>query len=330
MDSTHLEQLKKLCETLPEEDLVRMKNGLDKFFQKNPMTDGVRNELSRIKGKYMGGDSNDELIQYGIGSLIIVVSIGLIGWYLMNVKAANDKLMGYNYVHCGNDGNLAIILKYPDDQAPGIVNKFTLDQLEQTPKTNYSRHNGDPESLIKPWLLSEAYPNQAVFVGLDPFEWFRGGGFEKIDWDKTLVLPDLAEVSAKTYDIFVNKYKMPIWYDNYKTAICFRRLDHAHIQGTLTDDNLNDIIEKLNSVRSRLVNLTDNKPALKRDLEKIVYMPLKKNPSKGHNLFITCEYYNYQHKKEGNNGLYTDKDWKLLIEALKELWQEAKDETLVQ
>jgi hypothetical protein len=327
MDSTHLEQLKKLCETLPEEDLVRMKNGLDKFFQKNPMTDGVRNELSRIKGKYMGGDSNDELIQYGIGSLIIVVSIGLIGWYLMNVKAANDKLMGYNYVHCGNDVNLAIILKYPDDQAPGIVNKFTLDQLEQTPKTNYSRHNGDPESLIKPWLLSEAYPNQAVFVGLKPFEWFRGGGSEEIDWDKTLVLPDLAEVSAKTYDIFVNKYKMPIWYDNYKTAICFNSIvdtsDKMYDTELLTDDNLKDIIEKLNSAQTRLVNLTDNNMLLYNFIKDLVYMPLKKNPSKGHNLFISCEYYKY-HNNNYSYGSHDDEQWATIINKIKKYWEERK------
>lgn len=326
MESAHLERLVKLCETLPEAELRQLKAGLDKFFEKNPMTEDVRRELRGIHR--VSGGLNEELIGYGIGSLIVVVAVGLIAWFLMHEKAKYKKLMSYNYVYSSPD-TLKVILKNPKDQAAGIINDFTLEQLEPTPRTNYSRRDQESDylpKLIKPWLLSEKYPGKAVFVYGKPWEWFRGGGNEHKDWDKELVMQDLDELkndidkkNIAKYNEFVNDYKMPLWYDSYKTAIDFHNINFANNYETLlTDENLKEVIRQLTSVRKWLMKY-DN---MLKEIIDMAFMPLLKW-GKGSNLFIPHELYNYNHSINPD-GLYTDEEWKAFMQIITKLWSDPK------
>ena len=105
----------------------------------------------------------------------------------------------FNYVQPARYGAEIIFPENPNPEnyGPGIINNFTWDELNPAPAGNYYRNENVEKKipgnrLIKPWLLSDKYPDQAVFVYGDPFDWFRGGGYEKLDWDKKLVLDYLS------------------------------------------------------------------------------------------------------------------------------------------
>ena len=99
MDSSHIERLIKLCGGLPEDKLMRMRAGLDGFFEENPIPDEVWGELRRIRG-VSGGykdfkdfkdyneykeykDYKHGEMGYGLFILINSVVIGIVIWYLV-------------------------------------------------------------------------------------------------------------------------------------------------------------------------------------------------------------------------------------------------------
>ena len=299
MNSVHLQQLIKLCERIPESDLIKLNRGLEAFFAKNPMSKSIQYEIS-------GGLSWNEIS----AGLAISVAIGLFIWHTVNARK-KKKMLAANIVFPGLHSEIK--KGYGFDlsiQGPGIYNTFTVSELAPAPRGNYN--NGNNHMLIKPWVLSKRYPNRAVFVYGDPNEWFRNtnvttdepGRFE-------CVLPDLDTLSEGYKNKYINIYGMPAWYDNHHTAINFSRMElYKDQQDILTEDDWNDIIAKLNSVRRWIVNCPH--------LTYMAYMPLKSDPeNRGSNLFLSAEYlYNYEENLNANS----DRDWNYAISSLIAGW----------
>jgi phosphatidylserine decarboxylase len=81
MNANHVKKLTNLCENLSEAELIKMNNGLIKFFQKHPMSDDIVSEINKMHG-VVGGLSNDEILDFSAKGFAGIVAIGLIGWFL--------------------------------------------------------------------------------------------------------------------------------------------------------------------------------------------------------------------------------------------------------
>ena len=164
------------------------------------------------------------------------------------------------------------------EHGPGIINNFYLGDLEPAPWGSWTR-------AIKPWLLTDKYPNSAGFVSPD--------SLSRYTWVFAATSP-----TRRYYGL------------NAPPGQCAGSIDFNNLrQDTrlLTDDTWRDVESQLNSVRKWLVK--------RPDLRKMVYGPLKKMGARQSTLFVSAELYDY----DANNA-NTDEDWAITMKWLKTIW----------
>jgi hypothetical protein len=208
------------------------------------------------------------------------------------------------------------------EHGPGIVNDFTVKELELIPSLSYYTitHNTHVQErtftdyntnhFLYPWLLSKKYKNKAVFVYGDPNHWWYPqklyNGKEIKDNGKE-IKDNSEEIKDNSEEIkdsvlsekFKLNYKAPIDYTDEKDVIWFRTCDISNAEKRINflsySNNAKKIIALLMSV-SKWFNkkiLT----AVHKEIVNLVYMPesIKGNPETS-NLFIDSEYYGYLEK----------------------------------
>jgi hypothetical protein len=206
------------------------------------------------------------------GVILAGASIGCARQYEQFRRARQYNLVRPTGINAGKSFSIF------SDHGPGIINNFYLADLEPTPWGPWARS-------IKPWLLTDKYPNTAVFVSPDSLSRYN------------LVFA-YASPSYKYYGLkeSPNRYTGSIDFNNLRQ---YTRL--------LTDDTWHDVESQLNSVRKWLVR--------RPDLRKMVYGPLKKLGARQSTLFISAELYDY----DANNA-NTDEDWAITMKWLKTIW----------
>ena len=123
MNNTNIKVLRRLCERLPESELTKLNNGLEKFFKKHPMPNDVLNEVKKIRG-VIGGDISDVGIQ-----LAGIVFLGLISWYLYHLyySKKSSKPSPYNPTFYINNTTFQIT----DHSSSDVCSNLDIDYKNQ-------------------------------------------------------------------------------------------------------------------------------------------------------------------------------------------------------
>ena len=190
--------------------------------------------------------------------------------HVNHLPNVNNKITGGNPEHTWNLGSVIGLITIA--LVIGVISwkRLTNNNEEKKDKNGVNekdnKYNNSPNiHFDKHWLLSEKYPNSAIFVRGDPYEMVKPNSINK----------------KSTMDVSDPEYEKP--YKSDRNSYLDLNMERSWEINNISDEEKKDIFEKLVSVKGLL-----NKSILHSPNLKILYYKPNEEDS---NLFIGSEYY---------------------------------------